>query len=142
MTPTNYEQHNVLYESELSHLLYMFDINDKWYDIGLSLWVRRNVLNDLKSSQKNDVEKLSAVIENFLTTQPSPVSWKIVITATESHCGNNKALTDRIRQYLNTGKKSIKVLLLSNEVINNGVQTIPVCGFNYFWIKIVLIQNM
>ena len=102
-TPTKYELNSVL-----------FNVSDKWYDIGLSLQVYHNVLDDLIQSERDD--KLLAVIDNFLTTEPSPVTWETVITAIESPIVNDKETADLIRHYLSTGK-SIKLLLLSNEVI-------------------------
>ena len=107
---------------ELFHLL--DGISDKWYDIGLSLQVRRNVLDDLKRNQMDNDYKLIAVIQNFLTSQSSPVNWETVIGAIESHIVNDKETADLIRQYLRG--KSNKLLLLSNEVINSGVQTTTV----------------
>ena len=108
---------------ELSYLLY--DISDKWYDIGLSLQVRRNVLDDLKHNQTDNDYKLFGVIQNFLTSQSSLVNWETVIGAIESPIVNDKERADLIRQYLSTGKSN-KLLLLSNEVINSGVQTTTV----------------
>ena len=110
--PTKYELNSVL-----------FNVSDKWYDIGLSLQVRRNVLDDLIQSERDD--KLLAVIDNFLTTEPSPVTWETVITAIEGPIVNDKETADLIRQYLSTGKNN-KILILSNEVINSGVQTTTV----------------
>ena len=107
---------------ELFHLLY--DISDKWYDIGLSLQVRRSVLDDLKHDQSGNDYKLFAVIQNFPTSQPSPIKWETVVTAIESPTVNDKETADLIRQYLRG--KSNKLLLLSNEVINSGVQTTTV----------------
>ena len=69
--------------------------------------------------------KLLVVIENFLTSQSSPVNWETVIAAIESPTVNDKETADLIRQYLSTGKSN-KLLLLSNEVINSGVQTTTV----------------
>ena len=108
---------------ELSHLL--FDISDKWYDIGLSLQVRRNVLDEMKQSEDNDLTKLRKVINTWKETQPSPDNWETVIAAIESPTVNDKETADLIRQYLSTGKSN-KLLLLSNEVINSGVQTTTV----------------
>ena len=113
-TPSKYELFNLLY-----------DISDKWYDIGLSLQVRRNVLDDLKRNQMDNISKLFAVINNFLTSQSSLVNWETVIGAIESPTVNDKETADLIRQYLSTGKNN-KLLLLSNEVINSGVQTTTV----------------
>ena len=106
-TPTKYELNSVL-----------FNVSDKWYDIGLSLQVYRNVLDDLIQSERDD--KLLAVIDKVLTTEPSPVTWETVITAIESPIVNDKETADLIRHYLSTGKSN-KLLLLSNEVINSGV---------------------
>ena len=100
-------------------------ISDKWYDIGLSLQVRRNVLDDLKHDQRDNDYKLVAVIHNFLTSQSSLVNWETVIGAIESPTVNDKETADVIHQYLSTGKSN-KLLLLSNEVINSGVQTTTV----------------
>ena len=113
-TPTQYE---------LAYLLY--DISDKWYDIGLSLQVRRNVLDDLKQSEDDNISKLVEVINVWKGSQPSPDTWETVVTAIESPIVNDKETADIIRQYLSTGKSN-KLLLLSNEVINSGVQTTTV----------------
>ena len=80
------------------------DIRHKWYEIGLSLQISRNVLDDLKHSGGND--ELLPVIDNFLITQPSPVSWETVITAVESSIVNDKKTGDLIRRYLTTCKSN------------------------------------
>ena len=66
------------------------------------------------------MDNLYEVIDVFQTTQPS--TWETVITAIEGPIVNDKETADLIRQYLSTGKSN-KLLLLSNEVINSGVQT-------------------
>ena len=106
-------------------VLLLISISDKWYDIGLSLQVRRNVLADIKQSEGDDRTKLNKVIYIWKDTQPSLLTWETVITAMESPIIDDKETADRIRQYLSTGKSN-KLLLLSNEVINNGVQTTTV----------------
>ena len=98
-------------EDELLNLL--FDISDKWYDIGLSLQVRRNVLDNLKETRNDNIYNLIAVIHNFLISQPSSVNWVTVITAIEGPIINNQKIADEIRQRL----KFSKLLLLSNEVV-------------------------
>ena len=112
-TPTKYELFNLL-----------FDIKEKWYDIGLSLQVSRHALDDFKRTRNGNEENLNAVIGNFLTSHSSSVNWETVITAIEDPIVNDKETADQIRQYL----KSMcnKLLLLSNEVINCGVQTTTV----------------
>ena len=98
-------------ENELFNLLY--DISDKWYDIGLSLQVHRNVLDEIKQSEDNDETKLEKVINMWEDTKSSSTTWETIITAAESSVINNKEIADMIRQYL----KFSKLLLLSNEVI-------------------------
>ena len=95
-------------EYELSYLL--ADINDKWYDIGLSLLVPRNVLNRRKRSGDSNHTKLSKVISFWITNQPSPVTWERVITGLESPFVNNKEKADLIRHYVSTGKNSKSLL--------------------------------
>ena len=110
-------------KSELFNLL--FGIREKWYDIGLSLQVRRSVLDEIKQSEDNNYTKLNKLINVWQETQPSPDTWETIITAIESPIVNKKVTADLIRQYLSTGKSN-KLLLLSNEVINSGVQTTTV----------------
>ena len=98
-------------ENELYDLLY--DIRHKWYDIGLSLQVRRNVLNDLKESKDDDPTKLVKVISVSIDAKSSSTTWETMITAAESPVISNKEIADRIRQYL----QSSKLLLLSNEFV-------------------------
>ena len=94
-------------EFELSSL---FDsISDEWYDIGLSLQVRRNILDGLKQNEDNDLTKLKKVINIWEGTKSSSTTWETAITAAESPVINNKKIADRIRQYLQYGK----LLLLS-----------------------------
>ena len=101
-------------EDDLSYLLsLLFGISDKWYDIGLSLQVRRNVLDEIKQSEDNNYIKLKKVINIWEETKSSPDTWETIITAAESPVINNKEIADRIRRYL----QSSKLLLLSNEVV-------------------------
>ena len=88
-------------------------ISDKWYDIGLSLQVRRNVLDDLKQSKDDDKTKLKKVLNIWEETKSSSFTWETVIAAAESSVINNKEIADRIRRYLQFSK----LLLLSNEVV-------------------------
>ena len=91
----------------------LFGISDKWYDIGLSLQVRRNVLDEIKQSEDNDPTKLKKVINIWNNTKSSSGSWETTITAVESLAINNKKIANEIRQYL----QHSKLLLLSNEII-------------------------
>ena len=88
-------------------------ISDQWYDIGLSLQVRHNVLDEIKQSEDNDETKLKKVINIWKDTKSSSTTWETIITAVESPVINNKEIADRTCQYL----KLSKLLLLSNEVV-------------------------
>ena len=88
-------------EHELFNLL--IDTGDIWYDIGLTLQVDQNDLDDLIQSEDNHLTKLRKVINCWKDTQPSPVIWKTIITAMESPVINKKMIADRIRQYLKLG---------------------------------------
>ena len=91
----------------------MSDIRHKWYDIGLSLHVRRNDLDDLKHSQANNQRKLLTVINIWLTSKLSPVTWETVITAMKSPIVNNKDKAREIHQYLSTGKSNKLLLIIT-----------------------------
>ena len=95
MTPTKHE---------LSYLL--IGIRDKWYDIGLSLQVRHNVLDEIKQSEDIDLFKVDKVINIWKETQPSLDIWETVITAIESPIVNDKETADLICQYVSTGKSN------------------------------------
>ena len=99
-------------ERVLFNLLY--DISDQWYDIGLSLQVCHNVLDDLKQSEDDDETKLKKVMNIWEDTKSSSTTWETMITAMESPTINNKEIADYIRQYLQFSK----LLLLSNEIVS------------------------
>ena len=82
-------------------------------------------MDDLKQSEDDNIPKLVEVINVWKGSQPSPDTWETVVTAIESPILNDKETGDLIRQYLSTGKSNM-LLLLSNEVINSGVQTTTV----------------
>ena len=88
---------------ELLNLL--ADINDKWYEIGVSLKVPQNVLNGLTSSQLSNTYKLDQVIESWLTTTESHlVTWETVIDAIKSPIVNNIKKANKICQHLTKGE--------------------------------------
>ena len=107
--------------TELLDLLH--DIRHKWYEIGLLLQARQDVLDDLKRNQEyNDEGKLFKVIDYLLTTQPSLVTLEKVINAVESPNINEKGTAGLIYHYIDTSKSN-KLLILSNEDINSIFQT-------------------
>ena len=85
-------------EHDLLELL--VDINDQWNIIGLALKVPINVLNGLQSSPLHNTVKLSQVIHTWLTSQQSPVTWEIVISAIEGKIVDNLAKANEIRDHL------------------------------------------
>ena len=93
--------------------------------LGLSLQVHCNALESLKQCEFHNVIKLNEVINIWKETQPCPDTCGTAITAIESPIIDDKVTADLIRQYLRTDKSN-KLLLLSNEVINSGVQTTTV----------------
>ena len=98
-------------EEEL--LILLEDISDKWYHIGLSLQIRRNVLDDLNQGQDNSETKLEKVIDIWKNAKTKSNTWKTMITAMESTIINNKEIAVEIRRHL----KFSKLLLLSNTII-------------------------
>ena len=94
-------------------LFFLSDISDKWYDIGLSLQVRRNVLDVLKQKDDDNITKLQEVINKWKNAKLSPFTWETVITALESSIISNKEIADKICQDLHFSK----FLLLGNDVV-------------------------
>ena len=88
---------------ELLNLL--ADINDKWYEVGVSLKVSQSVLNGLKECEKSNTYKLDQVIESWLTTTESHlVTWETVIDAIKSPIVNNIKKATEIHEHLTRGK--------------------------------------
>ena len=80
-------------------------ISSKWYDIGLSLGIDDNDLDELsRNVQYTNATKLSKVIRKWIDTKSSPVTWETVISAIEGPIVDNKNKADEIRDYLTTSK--------------------------------------
>ena len=89
-------------EHELLDLL--ADISNLWHEIGLSLKVPHNILDNLKRSQESDRIKLSEVIHSWLTTTESHlVTWETVISTIKGPIVNNIKKANEIRQHLTKG---------------------------------------
>ena len=72
-----------------------------WREIGIALKVEPNFLHGLSSSSDSNEVKLDNVIEKWMNTQSSPVTWETVISAIEgSIVGHNKSKADEIRHHL------------------------------------------
>ena len=86
------DEHNLL---EL-----LADISDQWYVIGKALRVSNDVLNGLQKSPEDNKFKLIQVINTWLTSQPSPVTWKTMISTLEGKIVDNLAKANEIRDHL------------------------------------------
>ena len=90
-------------EHELLNLL--ADISNFWHDIGLSLNVSHDILDDLMSSPKNRKYKLDQVIYTWLTTTESHlVTWETVIDAIKGPIVKHIKKANEIQQHLTKGK--------------------------------------
>ena len=76
------------------------NIDHQWYVIGKALKVSHNVLSGLQTSREENKVKLIQIIYTWLTTQPSPVTWKTVISAIEGSIVGNLAKANEIRDHL------------------------------------------
>ena len=81
-------------------------IDYMWYEIGLALRVHDNILKGLQrqGEAKSNVLKLNEVIDNWIITKSSSVTWDTLITAIEGPFVNNVQKANEIRKYLNIGK--------------------------------------
>ena len=82
------------------------DISHNWMEIALAISIPHNVLNGLQHTYSvSDTVKLNHVLQTWMDTQSSPVTWETIIFAIEGPIVNNKRKADEIRQYL--GKQKI-----------------------------------
>ena len=72
----------------------------QWYVIGTALRVSDDVLSGLQKSPKTDKVKLIEVMNTWLTSQPSPITWQTVISAIEGNIVGNIAKANEIRDHL------------------------------------------
>ena len=97
---------------ELLNLL--ADINDKWFEIGISLDVSQSVLNSLTNSPLRNTYNLDQVIESWLTTaELHLVTWEAVIDAIKSPIVNNIKKTTEIHEYLTRSKQNIVFIIFN-----------------------------
>ena len=75
-------------------------MDQQWFQIGDALRVPYNVLSGLQASPEANIVKLRHVIHTWRTSQPSPVTWKTVISAIEGRIVKNVAKANEIRDYL------------------------------------------
>ena len=92
------------------------DIDDKWNEIGLSLKVADNILNGLGSKIMTNILKLNKVLQSWIETESSPVTWDTMITAIKGPIVNNVQKAKKIREYL-TKSKLYKPIFLYYSII-------------------------
>ena len=78
----------------------MANISYQWYVIGTALRVSDDVLNGLQKSPEDNKFKLIQVINTWLTSQQSRITWKTVISTLEGKLVNNLAKANEIRDHL------------------------------------------
>ena len=94
MQPTDIAPH----KDEVLDLL--ADISAAWHEIGLALHISDNALRGFHANTNSNVVNLSNVIENWITTESSPVTWETIISAIEGRILKNRKKANEIREYL------------------------------------------
>ena len=75
-------------------------ISAHWQEIGLSLAVCSNDLEKIQQVPDSAEVKLSKVINTWINTKSSPITWENVISSIEGPIVSNKKKGDEIRKYL------------------------------------------
>ena len=86
--------------TKIELLKQLVPIAHKWYNVGIGLDVRDGVLMSLDYSNDSYRTKLSSVIQSWLDTQSTPVTWETVVSALESPIVNDRAVAAKLRNYL------------------------------------------
>ena len=94
----------------------LLGIEDKWYRLGKLLHVHRKVLDHIKQSQGNNIDKLKKVFKLSL-----PVTWEQVIAAIEGPIIKNKKKAKEIRHHLKLGKLSLLINDYNEALINTSL---------------------
>ena len=81
-------------------LTLLADLSARWKTIGLALRVKSNTLDGLSLSLQPNSDKLADVIEDWISTKSSPVTWETLINAIEGPLLQHKAKADEIRAHL------------------------------------------
>ena len=75
-------------------------VSARWQEIGLALAVSSNDLEKIQQVPDRAEVKLSKVINTWINTKSSPITWENIISSIEGPIVNNKAKADEIRKYL------------------------------------------
>ena len=88
-------------EPNLTDLLILLaDIEYEWHNIGVALEVEQNVLESCYRSNENNSYKLFKVINSWMTSMTSEVTWEAVIAAVESRIVKHKSTAVKMRTFL------------------------------------------
>ena len=74
-------------------------IASKWSEIGTALNVRPDVIAGLNGTPSN-VSKLSTILQKWLDTLSSLITWRNVIDMLEGEVVNNRDAADQVRDFL------------------------------------------
>ena len=85
-------------KNELLNLL--ANIDSDWFRIGTALNVSHNILQGFGQNNETNTVKLTKVINSWITTQSSPVTWQTVIDAIGGNVVNNRAKVNEILEHL------------------------------------------
>ena len=75
------------------------EIKHKWYELGLSLQVKENVLENLQDGTK-DIKKLNKVLTSWRETKSSPVTWENIIESVKGPIVEDVPIAEKICKYL------------------------------------------
>ena len=76
------------------------NIAHEWHEIGLELQVEGSVLNNLECEKYSNILKLDYVIQSWMDTMSSDITWQTIINAIGGRIVNNRATTNMIRNFL------------------------------------------
>ena len=122
--------------TKIELLKLLVPIAHKWYLVGIALEVRDGVLMSQRDSNDSNLTKLSSVIQFWMDTQSTPVTWETVIFAVESPIVNNMKLADELRNYLTHLNPSNTVTDI--EKPGKGINYMYVCSLYCLAIPVLL----
>ena len=85
-------------------------IKHKWKMIGVALEVEHCDLEGLSQSNKDNSTRLYEVLEAWMNTRSTDVTWETVITAAEGSIVDQKSTAVKIQQFLSEPKVYSKYL--------------------------------
>ena len=80
-----------------------------WYELGEALYIKYDVLQNLKHNNETSNIKLLRIIEQWMMIF-SDAYWLELITAVESPLVNDKRIGHEIRKFLETQAKNVSCL--------------------------------